>query len=270
MAHIGQHHIAAERAHHATQLVHALLVRRHLGAQVSHVLVDVARGIAPRGQQRARVGIAQRAARDQLPVVDQHALLLDVTRVGGHGARRGAADVRMVAARAHIEQRLRTALMEDRCNDGHVRQMGTAMVRIVEHEDIAVTHLAAITFDHGPNTLAHRAEMYRHVRGIGNEIAVAVKDRAGEIEPLLDVHGVRRVLQTQAHLLRDRHEQVVEDLEAHRIDGCIERTPRGTRKHPREHQVALRSHLAAPSRLDHRGSALFRHDRGTVERIPGE
>ena len=39
---------------------------------------------------------------------------------------------------------------------------------------------------------------------------------AHEIEALLDVHRVRRVGERDAHLLGDRHEQVVEDLEEHR------------------------------------------------------
>ena len=47
--------------------------------------------------------------------------------------------------------------------------------------------------------------------------AVAVEDRAGEIEPLLDVDRVGGVLQRHAHLLGDRHEEVVEHLEHDRI-----------------------------------------------------
>ncbi len=41
--------------------------------------------------------------------------------------------------------------------------------------------------------------------------------RAGEIEPLLDVHRIGGVLQRHAHLLGDRHEQIVEDLQHHRV-----------------------------------------------------
>jgi hypothetical protein len=38
----------------------------------------------------------------------------------------------------------------------------------------------------------------------------AVENRAGEIEPLLDVHRGGGFLQRLAHLLGDRHEEVVE------------------------------------------------------------
>ena len=59
--------------------------------------------------------------------------------------------------------------------------------------------------------------MDRHVRGVGDEAAVAVEDRAGEVEPLLDVDRVGGVLERHAHLLGDRHEEVVEHLEHDRI-----------------------------------------------------
>ena len=59
--------------------------------------------------------------------------------------------------------------------------------------------------------------MHRHVRRIGDQPPVAVEDRAGEVEPLLDVDRIGGVLQHHAHLLGDRHEQVVEDLEHHRV-----------------------------------------------------
>ena len=52
-----------------------------------------------------------------------------------------------------------------------------------------------------------------------------VEHRAGEVEPLLDVDRIGGVLQRHAHLLGDRHEEVVEDLQHHRI-GLRRRSPR--------------------------------------------
>ncbi len=59
--------------------------------------------------------------------------------------------------------------------------------------------------------------MHRDVRRVGDQPSASVKDGAGEIEPLLDVDRARGVLQRVAHLLGDRDEQIVEDLEHHRI-----------------------------------------------------
>ena len=52
---------------------------------------------------------------------------------------------------------------------------------------------------------------------LATSVPSCVEDRAGEVEPLLDVHRIGGVLQRHAHLLGDRHEQVVEDLQHHRI-----------------------------------------------------
>ena len=70
---------------------------------------------------------------------------------------------------------------------------------------------------HGAHALAHRAEMHRHVRRVGHQAALGVEDRAGEIQPLLDVDAQRGVLQHRAGLLRHVHEQVVEQFQQHRI-----------------------------------------------------
>jgi hypothetical protein len=66
---------------------------------------------------------------------------------------------------------------------------------------------------------------------------VGVEHRAGEVEPLLDVHRRGGVLQRHAHLLGDRHEQVVEHFQHHRIGlSC-----RGERKVDRSIVVSVPS-----------------------------
>ena len=50
--------------------------------------------------------------------------------------------------------------------------------------------------------------MHRHVRRIGNQVATCVEQGAAEVQPLLDVDRVRGVLELQAHLLGNVHEQV--------------------------------------------------------------
>ena len=52
---------------------------------------------------------------------------------------------------------------------------------------------------------------------LATSVPSCVEHRAGEVEPLLDVDRVGGVLQRHAHLLGDRHEQVVEHLQHHRI-----------------------------------------------------
>ena len=61
--------------------------------------------------------------------------------------------------------------------------------------------------------------MHRHVRRVGDQISLGVEDRAGEIEAFLDVHRVAGIGKRHAHLLGNRHEQIVEDLKQNRV-GC--------------------------------------------------
>ena len=87
--------------------------------------------------------------------------------------------------------------------------MGAAIVGIVEGKDVAGFHLACTEADDGFDGAVHRAEMHRHVRGVGDEMALGIKHRAGKIQPFLDVDGLGGVLQRHAHLLGDGHEEVV-------------------------------------------------------------
>ena len=102
-------------------------------------------------------------------------------------------------------------------HDGDVGQMRAAVVGRVDGIDVAGPDVALVLADDRLDCAVHRAEMHRHVRRVGDQRAVCVEDRAGEVEPLLDVHRVGGVLQRHAHLLGDRHEQVVEHLQHHRI-----------------------------------------------------
>ena len=81
--------------------------------------------------------------------------------------------------------------------------------------------------------------MHRHVRRVGDEAPVTVEQSAGEVEPLLDVDRIGGVLQRDAHLLGDRHEEVIEDLEHHRIGLGADRLALRQGFDPLEHDVVL-------------------------------
>ena len=121
--------------------------------------------------------------------------------------------------------------------------------------------------------------MHRHVRRVGDQVAFGVEQRAGKIEPLLDVDRVRGVGERHAHLLGDRHEQVVEHLEQHRIGGGADRMRALRGLDAVEHEVVARREAsrASPARspssrslADHRGAgdriALAADRRGRTRR----
>jgi hypothetical protein len=127
-----------------------------------------------------------------------------------------------------------------------------AVVRVVEHVHVARLH-DRVARDHGLDALAHAAQVHRHVRRVGDQLPIGVEQRAGEVQPLLDVHRVGRVLQPQAHLLGDVHEEVVEHLQHHRVglgaDGVL-LLARGARAAARSAPAAVST---APAGLDHGG-----------------
>ncbi len=167
-----------------------------------------------------------------------------------------------MAARGDEEEDLLAGVVEDRRDHGDIGQMRAAVIGGVEHEDIAGTHRVAARAGDGGDTLPHRAEMDGHVRGVGDELAVAIEERAGEIQPLLDVDRVSGVLQGHAHLLGDRHEQVVEDLEHHRVDFGADGRRALQRHDTAQDDMVARRHLGLPTGLDDGGRVLLGNDRG--------
>ena len=107
------------------------------------------------------------------------------------------------------------------------------------------------------------------MRRVGDQPAVGVEERTGEIEPLLDVHRVGGVLERHPHLLGDGHEEVVEHLQHHRValgahrEGALQRDDAG------EDEVALRRQLGLPAGLDHRRRRLLANDRGARNAVAG-
>ncbi len=65
------------------------------------------------------------------------------------------------------------------------------MVGVVERVDVAWLHPPPVAAYHHFYGFAHRAQVDRDVRRVRDQAAVGVEDRAGEVEALLDVDGVR-------------------------------------------------------------------------------
>ena len=78
--------------------------------------------------------------------------------------------------------------VEDRGDDGDVRQVGAAVVRVVDRVHVAGLHLAGASADHLLDGGAHRAEMHRDVWRVGDEVAVRIEQRARKVQPLTDIH----------------------------------------------------------------------------------
>ncbi len=124
----------------------------------------------------------------------------------------------------------------------------------------------------GADAFAHRAEVDGHVGGVGDEAAVAVEDRAGEVEPLADVDRRGAVLERAAHFLGDRHEQAVEDFEADGVgmgEVVLRRSCNGGSAGAGEKQGAFVLDLGAPSGLDDGRRQRVDDDRGARDGAAG-
>src|SRR5690606_16229293 len=121
-------------------------------------------------------GFTEDAIADQLEVGEQHAFVFNGLGVWRHGTRREASNVGMVSTRTHKKQYPVARPVKYRRYHRDVRQMGPAMIGVVDDIGIAGLH-APLIFPHDSlDRFAHGPKMDGHVRGIGDEIALYVED----------------------------------------------------------------------------------------------
>ena len=224
-------------------------------------------GNRPRASSRAHLGLEQLAAGDDPHAVEQHAFLVDRAARRRHRARRAAADVGVVRAARDEVAEAPAACVEHRRHDGQIGQVRAAVVRRVQQVGVAGCEL--LRAQDALHAVAHRAQVHGHVRRVRDQRAVGSEQRARKIQSLLDVDRVRRVLEHDAHLLGDVHEEVVEHLEHDRIGVAAERLAPRAAAHARQQQSARRVHARAPARLDNRRGVRLDDERGPGEARAG-
>ena len=181
----------------------------------------------------------------------------------------------MMPPRRDVEGRRGAAFDENRHDDRDVGQMGAAVIRRVERVDIARLHAAPVdrppvrtgtaALQDSADTVPHAAQMDRHMRRIGDQIAGGIEQRAGKIEPFANVDGGGAMLKRGAHFLGDRHEKPAHHLEPYRVDAAASaRLWRGAGLVPAEDEIADGVHARAPARLHDGGRYRVDDKRGTV------
>ncbi len=110
--------------------------------------------------------------------------------------------------------------------------------------------------------------MHRHMRRVGDEVPICIEHGAGEIQPLLDVHGRGGHLQRLSHVLGDGHEEVVEDLDQHGIArGALARA--FAFRDARHHHIIRGRDRERPAGLHDDGLMRFDHDGGAGDARAG-
>ena len=90
------------------------------------------------------------------------------------------------------------------------------------------------------------------MRRVGDQPTLRIEDRAGEIQPLADVHRRGAALKRRAHFLGNTHEQPGEYLQPDGIDRFLRRLF-APRRDPFEQQRTLAQYARGPAGLDHHG-----------------
>ena len=111
--------------------------------------------------------------------------------------------------------------------------------------------------------------MHRHVRRVGNQVACGVEQRTAEVQPLFDIDRVGGVLQLQAHLLGNVHEQVVEHFQQHRVNRCTCCKFDSALCSSVQHQVVKRRKVCFPAGLNHRRCILLGNDGRAGDDVTG-
>jgi hypothetical protein len=140
-------------------------------------------------------------------------------------------------------------VIEYRCHDREIGQMRPAVVRRIAPECVAALHVPAVRLGDSRDASAHRAQVHRHVGCVRNQLSLRVEDRAGKVEALLDVYRAGRLLEHDAHLLGDMHEECVHHFETGLIEYSGRRGASLRRVLP-QHEIAVVGERARPSRRD--------------------
>ena len=138
--------------------------------------------------------------------------------------------------------------------------MRAARVRGIEYINVTGLYITLVGIDHGPDRFTHGSQVDGYVWRIGDEIAPGVEQSAGKVQAFLDVHGVRGILQGDAHLFGNRHEKVIEYLEHDRIRRSTDRFALFTFDITLQHQVAAAVECAAPTPFNDNGACSLDND----------
>ncbi|GAK34077.1 hypothetical protein AQ1_01973 [alpha proteobacterium Q-1] len=178
----------------------------------------------------------------------------------------------MMAARGDIKLRLPLcaapliapliALHKNGGDDSNIGQMRAAIEGIVHHHRITGMKLPRKGGHHCLYAFPHRAQMHRHMGGIGDQIAIAIKHRAGKIEPFLHIHRMGGAGQHHPHIFRHAHEQIIEHLEQHRIGLILITRAHPACRHPLHQQIIAIGTHRLPAGLHPIGSGIIQNDRG--------
>src|ERR1051326_7928075 len=113
MLHVRVYDLQSEMVDRTPQFLHPFLIGGDHGADVGHILLDVACRIFSGTEESNGLGLTQAALFDKQEVIDQYALFLDNLAVRRHRTRRDAADIGVMPAGTNVKQYRLSGIVED-------------------------------------------------------------------------------------------------------------------------------------------------------------
>ena len=161
---------------------------------------------------------------------DADAFLEDLGGAGVVGAVRGAADVALMRA---VDRPERQPVAVEHGDEGRqIGQVVAAAVGIVQQVDVAGAYPALEELVHGPGRERQRADVDRHVLGLGDQPPVGIAQRGREVAARVQDLRVGGAQHGLAHLLDDGAKAMLDHGDGDRIDGMAHVEVR-----PREREV---------------------------------
>ncbi len=151
----------------------------------------------------------------------------DLLRLGAVAARHHAAHVQVVRPVDGHEQQL--AIIVHGLDDGSIRQVGAALVRVVDHVHVAGFHLVTELFHDGPRRHHRRGGVRGHAIHLGHNPGHPVTDGARKVVHLGKDRRARGTHHGDAHFLVDRPQSMEHDRHGNGIHRPVAVCPLFTR-----------------------------------------
>jgi hypothetical protein len=146
---------------------------------------------------------------------DAQPFLVNLGTVRGIGARHPPADIRVVADGRGDGDAL--PIHEDRREQENIGQVHPALEGVVEDEDVALRHRLAVAAHDGGQRFRDAAEVARQGQPLGDQPALGVAEGRGVIHVVLQHRRIGGAMDGQRHVIGDREERVLEQLELDRV-----------------------------------------------------
>ena len=203
--------LGAVARHQLGELLVGDVAGRELRAQVAEQLHRQAHVLLDDGHE----GLVDLAGVVELHGRDAQPLGIDLGGVGGVRAGHPAADVAVVADGAGERQPL--ARVEQRLHDEDVGQVHAAVEGIVHDEDVARRDVVLEAAHDRGHRRRHRAQMARQRQALRGELAVGVGKAGRVVHVVLQHARVGGPEDRERHLVGDREDRVLEELEGDRV-----------------------------------------------------